>query len=239
MQCLILAGGFGTRMETHSKGLPKSLIPVRGVPFINYQLRWLAGQGITQVVLSIGYQASMIADHVGTGEKWGLEIKCIEDGDEPLGTAGAIRNAVDHDLLQDGFFILYGDSYLKANFSEVWKASENGKHAIMTVFKNDNAWDRCNVIMENDTLTLFLKNAPQDTKTHMHHIDYGLSVMNATIITTMVPSGVACDLAVVQNQLSIENKLIGFEVYDRFYEIGSPKGLADLEEYLTNHGENL
>jgi NDP-sugar pyrophosphorylase family protein len=220
-------------MEQVSNGLPKSLIPVLGVPFIDYQLRWLAEQGISRVVLSIGYQADMIIDYVGSGARWGIEIICIEDGAVPLGTAGAIRNAVDQNILDGGFFILYGDSFLQADFSDIWQTSENGTRAIMTVFKNDNAWDACNVIMENNRLALFQKNAPPEIKSSMHYIDYGLSVLDSTVITEMVPSGVAADMADLQHRLSVEGRLTAYEVYDRFYEIGSPQGLNDLEVFLT------
>ena len=234
MQCLILAGGFGSRMKHMSKDLPKSLFPVLDKPFIDYQLAWLAGQGVTNVVVSLGYKAEMVRDYLGTGERWDIDITCVEDGDKPLGTAGAIRNAVDQGALKGGFFVLYGDSYLKVDLRDIWRVSENGIHPIMTVFKNDGQWDTCNVLMKDGKLDLFEKDAAGEIKAKMSHIDYGLSVLSEDVILQMVPSGEAWDLATVQHDLSLQGRLMGYEVFDRFYEIGSPQGLLDLENHLKD-----
>ncbi len=237
MQCLILAGGFGTRMEAVSHGLPKSLLPVLGKPFVDYQLAWLVGQGVTSVVMSLGFKAGMIRDYLGDGARWGLDIACVEDGDTALGTAGAIRNAADLGVLQDGFFILYGDSYLNAELGHIWRASDNGSRPVMTVYRNEGQWDTGNVLMEDDQLSLYQKDASPAIKATMHHIDYGLSVLSRDVICGIVAAGQVCDLADVYHQLSLEGKLIGFEVFERFYEIGSPQGMSDLEHHLAGNGD--
>jgi len=238
MQCLILAGGLGTRIKLVSEDLPKSLIPVCGKPFIDHQLEWLAGQGIKSVVLATGYQASMISDLVGTGERWGLDVTCIEDGPELLGTAGSIRNAVDHNLMEDGFFVLYGDSYLNVNFSDVWKTSDGGRLPVMTVYRNEDALDRSNVIMKNRDLVLFEKGRKDACEIGMEHIDYGLSIFPREIILTHVAPHLNIDLADVCHRLSLSHELRAHEVYERFYEIGSPEGLADFEAHLSSGGNH-
>jgi len=234
MQCLILAGGLGTRIKAVSEDLPKSLIPVCGKPFIDHQLTWLAKQGITSVAIATGYQAEMISEFVGTGKRWGLNVACIEDGPQLLGTGGSIRNAVDHHLMDHGFFVLYGDSYLDVNFSAVWEASGSGQYPVMTVYKNDGNWDRSNVVMKDGRLVLFEKNRKDAREIGMDYIDYGLSVLTReTVLTHFVPH-LEVDFADVCHRLSQSQELRAFEVFERFYEIGSPEGLADLEAHLSS-----
>jgi len=238
MQCVVLAGGLGSRMAPLTDALPKSMIPVLGRPFIDHQLDWLARQGIRDVVLAIGHLGTNIRDFVGDGRKWAVTVRYVEDGENLLGTAGALRRVIDRQLLADGFFVLYGDSYLQTSFRDVWAASGQGQFPLMTVFRNDNAWDDSNVLLSDGEIALFEKGRIDARSLGMRHIDYGLSVLTAATITEWVVPGVPADLANLFHELSIQRKLRAFEVFDRFYEIGSPQGLADFEEYLANEDKH-
>jgi len=231
MQCLILAGGLGTRMRGLAGETAKALIPVRGRPFADYQLTWLAGQGVTRVVYAIGHGGGDIRDFAGDGSRWGLDIVYSDEGEAGLGTGGAIRLAVDGGVIGGGFLVLYGDSYLSIDIGAVWAASGEGARPVMTVFKNQGRWDASNAVYEDGRVTLFEKGRAGKGR-GMDYIDYGLSVLNDEIIKEYVPAGVAFDLADVHRQLADAGVLVGFEALDRFYEAGSPEGLADLEAYL-------
>ena len=111
----ILAGGLATRLRPITETIPKALVDVAGKPFIVRQLSYLREQGITQVVLCIGYLGDMVREVVGSGESFGLEVSYSEDGPNLLGTGGALAKAVP--LLGNEFFVLYGDSFLPVNFS--------------------------------------------------------------------------------------------------------------------------
>ncbi len=232
MQCLILAGGRGERMKPLTDRCPKALIPVNGVPFAHHQLDWLARQGIGRVVYSIGYLGSQVRDYVGDGGAWGLDIACVEDGRALLGTAGAIRRALDAGLISGGFFVLYGDSYVSVDLPSVWTASSKGSMPTLCVFPNDGRWDASNVIYEGGRVTLYEKGRNDARDIGMGHIDVGLSVLSGNVITDEVPAGEACDLADVFHRLSRAGRLMGYEAAERFYEIGSPQGLAELEARL-------
>ena len=117
MQCIILAGGKGTRIRERSGDLPKALIPVLGKPFIFYQLAWLARQAVTKVVLSLGYRGNMIKAAVGDGSRFGLSVVYADEGDALRGTGGALRLIADLGLLESGFFVLYGDSFLPVDLA--------------------------------------------------------------------------------------------------------------------------
>jgi len=237
MQCLILAGGLGTRMQGVTTTLPKAMIDVSGRPFVDHQLADLASQGIDDVVIAIGHLGQSIRDFVGDGSRWGLSVQCVEDGQALLGTAGSIRNAIELGLMGAGFFVLYGDSYLTVDFQQVWSAADNGRSPLMTVFRNDGQWDHSNVVMGGEHITLFEKGRADAHEIGMAYIDYGLSVMTRDAITRFVTRGETADLASVCHRLSLQRKLRAFEVFERFYEIGSPQGLADLEAHLRIKGK--
>ena len=208
---------------------PKALIEIGGVPFAHHQLDWLARQGVGRVVYCIGHLASRVRDYVGGGGAWGLDIACVEDGEPLLGTAGAIRRALDLGLLSGGFFVLYGDSYVTVDLPSVWAASSAGSMPTLCVFPNDGRWDASNVIFDDGRVTLYEKGRADARSIGMRHIDIGLSVLNADVITGQVPAGEACDLADVYHRLSRAGRLRGYEAAERFYEIGSAQGLAELE----------
>ncbi len=232
MQCLILAGGPGTRMRPMTERAPKSLLPVNGVPFAHHQLDWLAAEGVTRVVYSIGYLGSMIRDSIGDGARWGLDAVYVDEGEDLLGSAGAIRLAMDRNAVDEKFMVLYGDSYLPIQLSPIWEKAVSAPDPTMTVFRNEGRWDDSNVVFEDGKVTLYEKGRQDQEAINMRHIDYGLSVLNRGVIAGQVASGEKADLADVFHQLSIEGRLLGHEVHERFFEIGSPEGLKELEAYL-------
>ncbi len=233
MQCLILAGGLGRRMRPRTARLPKALIPVNGQPFAHYQLDWLARNGVGQVVYCLGYLGRMIRDYVGDGGKWGLGVAYSDEGEDLRGTAGAVRLALDSGLLEDGFFVLYGDSFLPIDLAPVWEAADGGSKPLMTVFRNQGRHDRSNVVFTGGRVTLYEKGRADAAEIGMEHIDYGLSVITGEIVRAQVPPGGRHSLADLFNRLSHAGRLDGHEVFQRFYEIGSPQGLRDLEAFLA------
>jgi NDP-sugar pyrophosphorylase family protein len=244
MQCVILAGGLGTRMRGVTKDeIPKALIPIASPlgekPFAWYQLRWLAACGVRDVVYSIGFLGHQIRAFVGDGSAWGVKVTYVDEGKDLLGTGGALRKALDEDALKESFFIVYGDSFLPLDLSPIAATFKRcGKPALMTVLKNENRWDKSNVIFENKNLVLYKKNPDFEMTKRMHYIDYGLSALKREVIEECVKPGVKTDLAAVFEKLSVEGRLQGFEVYNRFYEIGSAVGLNDLRDWLSKE-ENI
>ena len=198
-----------------------------GKPFIVRQLSYLREQGISHVVLCIGYLGDMVRDVVGDGENFGLNISYSSDGPNLLGTGGALSKAIP--LLGDTFFVMYGDSFLPVEFSEVQDAYVKSKlQVLMTVLKNQNQWDESNVLFVDGHLQEYNKSAP---RAEMTYIDYGLGVVSASVLKQR-SVGNSFDLADVYQEMSLQGKLAGFEVHERFYEIGSHAGLKDTEEYF-------
>lgn len=225
----ILAGGLATRLRPITEQLPKSLIEVAGQPFIFHQLEYLRGQGITSVVLCIGYLGEMIQQVVGNGSRWNMKVNYSPDGPELLGTGGALRQALP--LLGDHFYILYGDSYLPINYVDVENTYiASGQKGLMTVLRNLNQWDKSNVEFHAGRLIEYNKTV---VKPQMQHIDYGLGLLQSAVLRNY-PAQESFDLSKVYNDLSKAGELFGYEVFERFYEIGSYQGISDAQSYLAN-----
>jgi len=223
----ILAGGLATRLRPITQTIPKALVEVAGKPFILRQLEYLREQGVQRVVLCIGYLGEIIQDIVGTGEQFGLQVSYSPDGSTLLGTGGALKKALP--LLGEHFFILYGDSYLPVDFSVVQQAYiRSRQQALMTVLENGDRWDKSNVLFEGGLLVEYNKRTPRQG---MAYIDYGLGVV-ATEVFDQYPTDAPFDLADVYQTLSKQGQLAGFEVHDRFYEIGSHSGLKEAEDFF-------
>jgi NDP-sugar pyrophosphorylase family protein len=233
MQCVILAGGLGTRMWPETKAIPKTLLPIAGTPFATWQLSWLARSGIDSVVYCVGHLGQLIRDHVGDGASWGLSVRYVDEGDHLLGTAGALRLAYDERALAEDFLVLYGDSWLQVDPARVLRAArERREPALMTVFRNDGRWDGSNVVLEDTRVARYAKGLDKPPPA-MRWIDYGLLAFRRGVIAERVPPNVPEDLAPLCGQLAGDGLLAGFEVSRRFYEIGSVAGRNELEAVFT------
>lgn len=223
----ILAGGLATRLRPLTEQIPKALIEINGVPFLDHQLRLLQRNGIERVVLCVGYRGEQIRNFAGTGERFGLRVDYSFDGPQLLGTAGAIRRALP--LLGESFFVLYGDSYLPCDYRAIGKLFvESGKLGLMTVCRNEGNWDTSNVEFSGGAILRYSK---RERTPQMLHIDYGLGALRREALEPVPvdrPSGFD---ALYENLLG-RGELAAFEVPGRFYEIGSARGIADLSEFL-------
>lgn len=229
----VLAGGLATRLRPITEKIPKSLVSVAGEPFLAHQLRLLHARGLRRVVLCVGYLGEMIEQDFGDGSAFGVELRYVFDGPKLLGTGGALRQALP--LLGEEFFVLYGDSYLPIDYAAVFEAFRaSGQPGLMTVFRNEGAWDTSNVHFADGRIIRYDK---REKTPDMHHIDYGLGVFCASVFAGR-PAGEVFDLADVQRELVAKGALAGHEVFQRFYEVGSHAGLAELET-LVRQGTSL
>jgi NDP-sugar pyrophosphorylase family protein len=231
LPCLVLGGGAGTRMRPATLSLPKPLLPVAGEPFVVHQLRWLAAQGVSDVVYSIGYLGAMIRDELERRDL-GTTVRFVDEGENLLGTGGAIRLAVEQGAVHGPFFVLYGDSYLDLDLARVADTFRNRDcEALMTVYRNDGQFDRSNAFFDGSRVVRYDK-VDDPAAAGMRYIDYGLLVLTSRLARDRVPRTGRCDLADVLRDVSASGRLAGFEAGERFYEIGSPAGLAALERHL-------
>jgi NDP-sugar pyrophosphorylase family protein len=232
MQCVILAGGIGSRMWPEAKTVPKTLLPVLDTPFADWQLSWLSRSGVRSVVYSIGYLGADVRAYVGDGSPWGVSVVYVDEGEHLRGTAGALRLALDSGVLDEDFLVLYGDSWLQVDPAAVLQNSRGClEPALMTVHRNEGQWDTSNVIFDGRRVVRYAKGL-SERPPEMCWIDYGLAALRGSVLAERVPPDTVLDLAPVLSVLAAEGQLAGLEVPDRFYEIGSPQGRAELEALL-------
>jgi len=223
----ILAGGLATRLRPVTAKIPKLLVEVAGEPFFSHQLHLLKKNGLTRLVLCVGHLGDMIVEQYGDGAKWGVQIEYSFDGEKLLGTGGALIRALPK--LGDAFYVLYGDSYLPVDYQAVGRSFlDSRKLGLMTVFENHEAYDASNVWFEAGRIKLYSKT---EKPPQMRHIDYGLGVFRAAAFASC-PRDAVVDLAAIQTELCQHGELAGYEMPERFYEIGSPAGLKELDELL-------
>lgn len=226
----ILAGGKATRLRPLTEDMPKALVDVAGKPFVEHQLDLLKRHGFDRVVFCLGYLGEQVRSALGDGERLGMNISYVFDGEQLLGTGGALCQALP--LLGEEFLVLYGDTYLNCDYAAVEAAFvSSGKPGLMTVFHNTNRWDRSNVFFQNGRIVRYDKRNPDP---EMQHIDYGLGALRSRVFERY-RAAANFDLGQIYQDLAAEGELDGFEVAERFYEIGTPESLEETRRYLKDH----
>lgn len=229
MQVVILCGGMGTRLGALARDLPKSLVCVAGRPFIEHQLGLLRAQGLKNILLCAGFKADMIRAHLGAGAGFGVCLRYSLERESCLyGTGGALVNALPQ--LEENFLLLYGDSYLPTDYRKFARAFVSSKlTAMMSVFHNKGRWDASNVKINDGRVCRYSKACAQG---EAEYIDYGLGAFRRETIERYATHLMPFDLTKIYGDLVALNALGAYEVKERFYEIGKPEGLRDLDKHL-------
>lgn len=230
----ILAGGHASRLGSLTKDLPKCLIEINGRPFVDWQLDLLLNNGYSEFVFCVSYKSNLVQEYLGDGSDRGICIQYSLDGETQLGTGGAILKALPK--LGKVFGVIYGDSFLPINYrlveQEFLKIKSNG---LMTVYRNKNQFDVSNVEFLDGKLIDYQKGV---INKNMNHIDYGMTFFRKEAFRPWTDQS-TFDLSVVCHQLAQEGQLDGFEVFERFYEIGSVQGIQEFSQYLRKAPNEL
>jgi NDP-sugar pyrophosphorylase family protein len=217
-----------------TREIPKALLPVAGQPFAAHHLELLSRSGVNNVVYCIGHLGELIRDFVRDGHRFGLEVSYVDEGEQLRGTGGALRLAADTGALEDCFLVTYGDSFLPTDYGAVNKAFiASGALALMTVFRNDGEWIPSNAVFDDGWIKLYDKQSPAPIA-EMRWVDYGLSLLTRKLVESEIPINEKVDLSEVFRRLSRRGELAGFEVHERFYEIGSLEGLRAIDSLLRS-----
>ena len=227
----LLAGGLATRLRPITETVPKAMVDIDGRPFIEHQLNLLRRNGIRRVVMCLGYRGEQVEAFCGDGGRWGMRLRYAYDGDTLLGTGGAVRRALP--LLDDVCWVMYGDSYMDIDYPAILRAfDEAGSdvHGLMTVLRNGNRWDKSNVVFRGGKVLRYDK---RNQTSEMDYIDYGVGILRRQPVLERVPADQPSDLADLYSSLVAEGRMIGYEVTNRFYEIGTPAALEEARAYLA------
>ena len=231
---LILCGGKATRIRPISLNKPKSLIKINYKPFIYYQLKFLEKNKIQKVIICLGHKGKMIEEYV-CSQNFRMKIIFSYDGKLLLGTGGAIKKALNY--LDENFFILYGDSYVRINLKNLQKYFlKFKKKGLMTIYKNQNKYDRSNVGKIKNKY--FYDKNKKNKKLKYNFIDYGINLLNKKAFFYF-KNKKKFDLSEVFYLLSKKESLVYKEVNKRFYEIGSFKGINELKNFFKKRYEKF
>lgn len=232
MQAVILAGGLGTRLWPLTKEIPKPMVPIAGTPYLEHQLRLLAKQQITDVVLLTGYLGSQIEERFGDGASLKLRIRYSRES-RPLGTGGALREA--RHLLADLFVLIYGDSYLPIDYVEVAERLTLSRATGVMVVYRDPAGEttvRNNVALDaSGWVSRYDKTAVNDSQ--LPYIEAGVLAFRRAVLDLIPPHDPVSLEQQVFPLLIDRQQLLGMPTSQRFYDIGTPERLKAIEAFLA------
>lgn len=228
-QAVILAGGLGTRLRPLTLTRPKPMIEFHGHPFLEYLIRMLAEQGVTRVVLLLGYLPNVIRDHFGNGDAFGVRIDYVV-GDVAFDTGRRLKQA--EPLLDPAFLLLYCDNYWPMPYRPMWRRFlESDRLAQVTVYRNRDGYTRDNLAVDADgAVTVYDKTRTADG---LCGVDIGFILMRREVLELLPADGNPSFEATVYPKLVAERQLGAFETDHRYYSVGDHKRLPVTEAFLA------
>jgi NDP-sugar pyrophosphorylase family protein len=228
LQAAVLVGGLGTRLGALTRTVPKPMLLVNGKPFLEHEIGLLKRSGIDDLVLCVGHLGEKVEGHFGDGSKWGVRVRYSYDGPKLMGPAGALKRA--EPLLEDRFFVTYGDAYLRADYRKLMKALvESGKLGAMAVYENHDRFGKSDVVVEAGQVVRYDKKGGEG----MDWVNFGVSALTRRALA-FIPAGKACGEEEFYGELIKRHELLAFPVDERFYEIGSPSSLEEFARFISS-----
>lgn len=171
-----MAGGFGTRIQSVVSDVPKPMAPVCGKPFLYHILQTLVQQGIKRMILAVGYKHEVIINHFGDKFQSADLIYSIED--EPLGTGGGIRKALELSV-EEQVLIINGDTFFDLSFNELYRFHLSGNYDLTMCLKPMKQFDRYGTVtIEQNRVTGMKEKEPCESGL----INGGIYLFNKEII---------------------------------------------------------
>jgi NDP-sugar pyrophosphorylase family protein len=228
-QAAIICGGLGTRLRPMTFDIPKPMIPVHGKPFLQLIVEYFRDQGVRRFVFCTGHLHENIESHFGNGKKFNVEIQHSVEP-EPLGTGGALLNA--RHLLDEKFFLAYGDSYLPIELAGLINLMESNKATgVITVYENQDRLAPNNVrLASGGRVQEYVKKNPPSS---MNCLEAGLSLFDRSILD-LAPGRIFSLEEAILPQLINRGRLFGLLTPRRFYDMGTPEGLERARRELND-----
>ncbi len=222
---------MGTRLGPATHAVPKPMVIVNGKPFLEYEIGLLKGSGIDDFVLCVGHLGEKVESHFGDGSKWGVRVRYSYDGPKLMGPAGALKRA--EPLLDDRFFVTYGDAYLRADYRGMMKALvDSGRLGVMAVYENRNRYGMSDVVVRGGEVVRYDK---KGGGAGMDWVNFGVTALSRRALA-LVPVERECGEEEFYGELIKRHELLAFPVNDRFYEIGTPGSLSEFRRFISSQG---
>ena len=225
-QLILLNGGYGSRVKSISKNLPKSLIEFDKKSFLIRQINLFIRKGIKEIIICAGYKGKFIIDELKKYKFKNVKIKVIVEP-RKLGTGGAILNVFKQ--LNQNFFVTYGDSWLDIDYKKIesFFLTDKKKSVLTIVDKKLVPEHKANILLKNKKIIFYGK----DSTINFTHVDYGLMILKKNIFINIKKK--IFDLNLIFNNLIEQNQVKYLCVKKRFYEIGSIKGIKRFKKIIN------
>lgn len=228
---VVLAGGVGSRIAAVDPTVPKPMLQVHGRPFLDWKLAGLVAQGVTEVLVLVSHRSEVIREHLATDPVEGLAVTIIDEGPEPLGTAGALRAAIDS--LPDRFFVTYGDSYLTESFDALGRLFDECRpEGAIALVAHDTELQPGNTELDGDVVVNYHKS---EVPGRFAYLDYGQLALERQALLRM-PEGFRGDLADLLGSLIADRALLGVVVDALFFDLNTPEALESTAASFTELG---
>lgn len=222
------------RLRPLTQRVPKSLLPVRGRPFLHHQIDSIKSFGFREILLLVSYLGEQIEEYFGDGGRFGVRIEYAWEK-TPLGTGGALRNA--EKKLQADFVLLNGDSIVFVDYRQLVECYRRRRRwALVAAFENPTA-----VILNNlaigpaGRITAYSRHSVPGVSNvpGLTHVHAGAAVMSKHVLE-LIPQGQICSLEdEIYPELIAQGELCAFRTQQMFYDMGSFAGLRAVEEVLA------
>jgi NDP-sugar pyrophosphorylase family protein len=230
---MLLCAGYGTRLKELTKDIPKPMLPVDGKPMIEHTIRHLSKLGIKDIVINVSYLADKITSYFGNGENWGVHIHYSHEK-EPLGTAGAVKNAAK--LLEKNaeFLVLYGDVISFEDYNKLFEFHRSKKDAIASIILHERKSSNSVVEMDrNNKIIKFVERptAPVADK-NQDWVNSGLYCFDNKILE-LIPEKGYCDLPKDVFPTLVSNGTIyGYPLTGYRCAVDSPERYEELQDEI-------
>ena len=220
MQALVLAGGEGTRLRPLTLTTPKPVMPLAGRPFLSYMLDWLESHGVDEVILSCGFMSGGVKRVLGDIYQ-GMRLRYVIE-EEPLGTAGPVRLALDEGLIDERLLVLNGDCLTDIDLTaELGQHERTGASATLALFAvEDTASYGVVPTDEEGRVEAFLEKWEGEAPTN--RINAGAYVLERTVMEAIEP-GRAVSFERDVFPALVGNGLHGYPAAGYWIDIGTPE----------------
>lgn len=222
-QVILMAGGLGTRLKERTKDCPKPLLKIGNKPILETILDSFIEYGFYRFTISLGYRGDMIADYLGDGKKWGVEISYVQEN-EPLGTAGALSLLPEKP--KDPFFVMNGDILTKVNYRQLLRFhNEHQASATMCV----NGFDHripYGVVNMNDVNIQSIEEKPVQSIM----VNAGIYVLSPDCLDHVPQNEHYNMTSLFEDLIKAEKSTVGFPIREYWLDVGQPKDFDRAEQ---------
>ena len=231
MQAILLCGGMGTRLRSVVSDRPKPMADICGKPFLQYLLEMLRDKGITEVIFALGYMGEMIEDYFQDGSAFGLKIAYSYE-EEPLGTGGAIRNALPK-ILEEEVLVLNADTYFPMDYQGLYRFHQenDGDFSLATRAVPDIS--RYGAVRRDAAGRILAWNEKLEDggQPLAGEINGGIYVMKKSLIAEIPEGKQSLEQDCIPKWISEGKRIFGLPFDGYFMDIGIPK---DYQQFITD-----